>query len=953
MSGRRDQDDDEKDLYSPKTLGSAQILDAINHSSDGGATIFLARLEITEILPREAEELSAAGQHQEGGIVERLTLGNNRLSTLPTEFELFTRLRYLNLKRNNFSTFPDVLTCIPLLDILDISHNKVERLPAHPGSLVRLRVLCLSRNKITRLPSYLSQFRRLDVLQIDRNPIHWPPRSAIESFGDAHDMNHNKEFVRNLQSWLEGDIRAGEYDDSGYSEQPDWDREQPYDSWLFPVREADFDAGLTPHTRSLSADSNLSISDLLDESSPRTDPSEHRRTDHLNMEDPLEYNRIGNLLRPSEITDDFDTFYTPSPPLSKMQYETQPEPGMMHNRTSSYTNTLQKPQPTSMNGKKSLPDLRIASRDHNISASLEGYLQPSISGNGDAVGEPSILPSTSLRQDSESSSGSVQRPILDDSHVSYPRPSLVVVVERSSYFRRSVATGTNESLPKCLSLFLETARTILFALGQLYQALDQYILHGGHERLFVRFKKVLEPANVNILHLIRSLDRFDDASRKTLPSPAICRGLVESCRDTITSFRKAVVVWMSQIGLEAADDARFLRWLILELYATNAELSIAWQAMVPQVDSLRPFLHGGVFPQSSQLSGTHVALTDSTSQSRDLAPAVRLRPTETLGPLGSGRARTARRHAGSFSSKDVQIGKELPSYDIIPSMAGGLATDTPTLRTPKRLATVPIVTTTASSNSSNPHNPYSYFPPTQHVRYNSQSSLHDDSFVMSPSTSPESHVTHFSAEILAVQDALDTASIVWDQIEDALSHVASNDQDIRESLETARSATRRLARNVADLSEGDFEVDKRLFKENVHAFLKTIVQLSNILKSHSNLRLVPAALRSNMAKLTNSTQDFAVLLQASSISFAPRSSSPTSYPKLAPYNVSHQPIQDNQLSSSLARSRSTQPSTNSAQQSLLSLQDGSRSIAPLHMKSPSVRRLHITYDTSLDSSDPG
>lgn len=67
MSGN-DQDDDEKYLYSPKPLGSAQIVDAINHSSDGGATIFLARLEITEILPREAEELSAAGQHQEGGV---------------------------------------------------------------------------------------------------------------------------------------------------------------------------------------------------------------------------------------------------------------------------------------------------------------------------------------------------------------------------------------------------------------------------------------------------------------------------------------------------------------------------------------------------------------------------------------------------------------------------------------------------------------------------------------------------------------------------------------------------------------------------------------------------------------------------------------------------------------------------------------------------------------------
>jgi len=36
----------------------------------------------------------------------RIALGNNRLTTLPTELALLTRLRYLNLKHNSFSTFP-------------------------------------------------------------------------------------------------------------------------------------------------------------------------------------------------------------------------------------------------------------------------------------------------------------------------------------------------------------------------------------------------------------------------------------------------------------------------------------------------------------------------------------------------------------------------------------------------------------------------------------------------------------------------------------------------------------------------------------------------------------------------------------------------------------------------------------------------------------------------------
>jgi Leucine-rich repeat (LRR) protein len=35
-----------------------------------------------------------------------MALGNNRLTTLPTELALLTRLRYLNLKHNSFSTFP-------------------------------------------------------------------------------------------------------------------------------------------------------------------------------------------------------------------------------------------------------------------------------------------------------------------------------------------------------------------------------------------------------------------------------------------------------------------------------------------------------------------------------------------------------------------------------------------------------------------------------------------------------------------------------------------------------------------------------------------------------------------------------------------------------------------------------------------------------------------------------
>ena len=62
----------------------------------------------------------------------------------------------------------------------------------------------------------------LELFQIDRNPIDWPPLSVLETFGDSRDINNGKEWVRNLQTWMDAEIsRNKEFEDSGYSEQVD------------------------------------------------------------------------------------------------------------------------------------------------------------------------------------------------------------------------------------------------------------------------------------------------------------------------------------------------------------------------------------------------------------------------------------------------------------------------------------------------------------------------------------------------------------------------------------------------------------------------------------------------------------------------------------------------------------------------------------------------------------
>jgi hypothetical protein len=490
-----------------------------------------------------------------------------------------------------------------------------------------------------------------------------------------------------------------------------------------------------------------------------------------------------------------------SPTLSNGQPNGFLEPEAMHTRTTSHASVLRNPQSAGkMNLKNSLPDLRTAHKE-------PGKKVPPLP---DTLGS-TIPSSTSNRQDSGSSSGSASLPTIPDSEE--PRDDgrnlPFVAVERSSYFHRTSVMTISKSLPRSLVCLVETARSILFSMGQLYQTLEHYMQ--GFERLSPKFQKVLDPANLNMLHLIHALDRFDNISPKSTPSPAVCRALVECCRDTISSLRKAVGLLTAQVAIQPVDDARFARWLILELYGVTAEISTAWQVMLPELESLKPFLHGSVLSKTSAFA--------TNSDYSDLGPALRLRPGEI-------RVGRTRRHAGSFSSKDVEIGKDLPSYDIEPGLISGLAprANGTTLRTPKRQVTAPVLPTLSNPNASSIYHSSSSSSSQPnlglyHLRDGSQTSLHD-----SPKQgfeSPSVTRTSIGRDVLqAVQTAVGIAPIVWDQIEDALSHVVAIQPSLREVLERARITTSKLAANVMDVLDGDSETDKRLLRENVRTFLK-------------------------------------------------------------------------------------------------------------------------------------
>ncbi|KAJ7184297.1 RAM signaling pathway protein-domain-containing protein [Mycena filopes] len=1005
------------------SLSSTLIADALRNSTDQGTTLRFLKQNLTDISEEAAAELASLGRDgiDDASLVERIALGQNRLTTLPTAFALLSRLRYLNLKSNSFTVFPDVLTLLPALDTLDISHNKIKRLPTQPGRLLNLRVFCLARNKLTRLPIYLSKFYKLDVLQVERNPIDWPPKSVIGQSRAPETPQAMRDWIRSVQKWIEAETaRPRIHDDSGFGELES-NIEDSYNSWsrFPPVTEKDFDAGVTPHARSFSIDSNFSVSSLAESDSAQEDV---RTTSYGQAErppplPPLHLGILGSYSAQNSPTHSFESYLpspadsdkffdepTQHPPRKDSLRHPQPPPPTeptAHARNASYasgTHTRDRSGPN-LAGKKSMPDLRTAKL--NFSSKKVVPDLPAGAKNLSSL-EDSFPSPMSLRKDSDSS-GSSHRPFAskDASQGSPVPPVPSMAFERNSYFRRlsklPAATISN-TLPKALLSLIDSARSILFAMCQVYQSLEHYTIHAPDDRLKSVLRKVLDPASADMMQLINALDRFDAMSRKMLPPHTVCRGVVESCRDTVASFGKAVGVLSLQLKvLAGADDVRYLRSMLLMLYGATAEVAVAWQGMIPQIETIRPLLHPKTFPIPSPLVGSPDAYNNgvpgsgSTSASEQQSPPGGFRATG-LGVAGGGRTRTARRHAGSFSSKDVELGKKLPSYDDVPLMSGGVvsgaAAHTPTLRAPKRQLPAPF---NGNGSITSPNGANGTFPSLgsansmregqqsqSHSRQGSQASLHASSSSSaslssgasassSPSMPPKSMTsfldlpssskTQVDKEALqAIQAAVEVAPTVWDLMEQTLGEAL--DPDVQESLERARAVTRRLAELTRAMQEGDASLDRRLLREDSNLFLKTVVQLSNVIKSYGSAH---PSLRSNLVKLTNSTEEFAILLHVSSFSplpstngrpYSPMPGSPVPSTLSAASAASGAssmasshtalglaiPTEEYRVGSSLSRSRSAQPSA-SSKLALPPAQEQPRSALPSQsFKVPPLRR---------------
>jgi Leucine-rich repeat (LRR) protein len=140
--------------------------------------------------------------------ISKLSVRQNWLVGLPTQFVHMERLTYLNIAQNHLGEVPPVVCYLPSLEILDISGNQIRRLPKEIANLSTLRVLSMANNRFEYLPAFIADIPELTYLEFYGNPIIFPPPEVVEEERAKHGddvawirqyLNEHKNQIQSLE----------------------------------------------------------------------------------------------------------------------------------------------------------------------------------------------------------------------------------------------------------------------------------------------------------------------------------------------------------------------------------------------------------------------------------------------------------------------------------------------------------------------------------------------------------------------------------------------------------------------------------------------------------------------------------------------------------------------------------------------------------------------------------
>jgi hypothetical protein len=535
------------------------------------------------------------------------------------------------------------------------------------------------------------------------------------------------------------------------------------------------------------------------------------------------------------------------PPQAEEQLSPVPSSSHQHSRNASYSvgGVGSRSNPV-LASKKSLPDLRAFGGKKSTRTRVpQPEPSPEFRPSG-AQAKPTLTEKKSYPGQNESSFGGLS---LDG-----VTPS--IDVERNSYFRRlsTLPLSTiSKAIPHSLLRVIDAIRGILFAISQLYSALRNYTVSASDERIATTFSRVLEPANRSMGNLIDALDRFDSLSRRGLPPPAVCKDLLQCCKENVSIFGKMATMLQSHLKmLTKCHDTRYTRTLLLMLYGSMGEISNSWIAMAPHLEAIQPLLRDApILPLKTPLpipSSSRSFISPIIEAQESLSPPTMIR-SNSAQPYDIARSRQ-RRHAGSFSYKDVEIGKTLPSHPALPPRNDSLPAVVGSPSAPLR-----SVLRNPPSSNARPPSPLpppvpsspalSSLPP--HSRTHSRENFHLNNGSMATIKSPtissrtqspsvfqgmtssgRSHAHELLPDsgriidtdlLFAIEAAVTAAETVWSMLDGVLPEQGQT-TEVKDAAERADAVTKRLKSLLVSARDGNSPVDRRALDDDVHLFAK-------------------------------------------------------------------------------------------------------------------------------------
>ncbi|GAA6060602.1 hypothetical protein JCM10212_004581 [Sporobolomyces blumeae] len=254
-------------------------------------------------------------------------------------------------------------------------------------------------------------------------------------------------------------------------------------------------------------------------------------------------------------------------------------------------------------------------------------------------------------------------------------PSTSYGRDSGAYFRRQSMLPPStiaKTVPAALLHFADAIRGILFSLSQIYSALRQFVVFASQDRLPTDVVRLMDEADQSTTSLISALDPFDSQSRRGLPPRAVVRDIFRTCQENVATFGQLVAALQPHLKvLTGTADVRYTRTLLLMLYGAMGEIAHSWESVAPLVAALD--VAEANAPRTggpTRVRSTATLVLQPPTPSPILERSISVTSTASSGN-GSGsrltRARSVtRRHAGSFSVEDVQLGAVLPPADIPP-----------------------------------------------------------------------------------------------------------------------------------------------------------------------------------------------------------------------------------------------------------------------------------------------